>query len=77
MVHGIIACEYDDKRSSSRLGPVQCRILDEHIWKQFRGTRLKNSGGSPEQYKHPCLLPDPQFESRFQRTAGLDIARTA
>lgn len=64
-------CEYDDKRRSGRLGPITCHHLANQHWKQFADCRLKQSGGSQEQYKHPFLLPDPKFERRFRQDAGV------
>lgn len=70
-------CEYDDKRGSSRLGPMHCELLSTDNWTAFRRFRLTNSGGTAEQYKHPCLLPDPQFENRFMTAAGINLPRSA
>ena len=63
-------CEYHDKRTSGRLGPIQCSVVDEDDWNKFRINRLKQSGGSEEQYKHPCLLPDPNFDNIFWSTVA-------
>lgn len=61
-------CEYQDKRNSGRLGPIECEVVDQHDWDKFRKQRLAVSGGSEEQYKHPCLLPDPKFNNIFWST---------
>ncbi|MCA9009247.1 MAG: GH3 auxin-responsive promoter family protein, partial [Planctomycetaceae bacterium] len=53
--------EYRDKRQSGRIGPVCARKLSPDLWNSFTQSRQDRSGGSPEQYKHPCLLPDPEF----------------
>ncbi|MCP4788162.1 MAG: GH3 auxin-responsive promoter family protein [Fuerstiella sp.] len=58
-------CEYSEKRSTNRLAMVRCELVSEVSWSRFARNRLRASGGSPEQYKHPCLLPDPQFEDLF------------
>lgn len=50
--------EYATKRQSDRLGPVRIRWLPVGAWGEWQKTRLAKSGGSVEQYKHPCLLPD-------------------
>jgi hypothetical protein len=63
--------EYAEKRASDRLQPITVRPLETVFWRQFKATRLSRGGGSEEQYKHPCLLPDPQFESVFEKTCGL------
>ncbi len=63
--------EYADKRSSGRLGTVRVCTLPSDAWQQFMANRMQGrSAASPEQYKHPCLLPDPGFESIFVRQAG-------
>ena len=53
--------EYRDKRQSGRLGSIRALILSADHWHSFTRSRQSRSGGSPEQYKHPCLLPDPEF----------------
>ena len=61
-------CEYQDKRESGRLAGIRCQQVSASDWEQFRRNRLRKSRGSEEQYKHPCLLPDPKFEDRFQES---------
>jgi hypothetical protein len=51
-------CEYATKRQTDRLGPVRIRPLPVGTWNAWRESRLAKTGGSMEQYKHPCLLPD-------------------
>ncbi|HUQ68364.1 MAG TPA: GH3 auxin-responsive promoter family protein, partial [Planctomycetaceae bacterium] len=53
-------CEYATKRQTNRLGPVRIRWLPAGTWHAWRETRLAKTGGSMEQYKHPCLLPDAE-----------------
>ena len=59
-------CEYQDKRESGRLAAIRCQQVSASDWETFRQNRLARSRGSEEQYKHPCLLPDPTFENSFQ-----------
>lgn len=59
-------CEYQDKRESGRLAAIRCERPGASDWERFRQNRLRRSKGSEEQYKHPCLLPDPTFDNRFQ-----------
>lgn len=66
-----INCEYDDKRESGRLGEITCQKLSTNQWNRLNESRLQQSGGSQEQYKHPFLLPDPKFEQRLKRDAGI------
>jgi hypothetical protein len=58
-------CEYSEKRATKRLAMLRCEVVSAESWNRFARNRLHTSGGSPEQYKHPCLLPDPQFEDLF------------
>lgn len=67
---GQVNCEYRDKRSSGRLSPVEAVALPAEQWEQFERARLQNSGGTAEQYKHPCLMPDSTFEGRFTGLIG-------
>jgi hypothetical protein len=53
--------EYASKRSSGRLGAIRVELLSNGAWHEWDRQRLLKSGGSPEQYKHPCLIPDPAF----------------
>lgn len=66
-------CEYEEKRTTGRLGPLQLVTLPEGTWKSFIRQRQSKLGGSIEQYKHPCLIPDINFAGDFlKRHAGLD-----
>lgn len=53
--------EYAAKRDSRRLGPVRLMLLAPGTWQQWDRKRLARSGGTLEQYKHPCLIADPDF----------------
>lgn len=53
--------EYAAKRESQRLGPVRLEPLPAGAWARWDQQRLARSGGTAEQYKHPCLIPDPNF----------------
>lgn len=63
--------EYGEKRMTGRLQKIAVVSLPENVWKTFASRRQLRSGGSAEQYKHPCLMPDPQFESAFLKACGL------
>ena len=69
-------CEYGEKRETRRLDTVEIRVVPSESWQQFTQKRLGIAGGSSEQYKHPCLLPDPHFEQLFLRQCGLANAET-
>jgi hypothetical protein len=53
--------EYDAKRESGRLGVLRLLLLPSGAWSQWDRQRLERTGGTPEQYKHPCLIPDTGF----------------
>lgn len=63
--------EYNEKRHTGRLARTECVLLPPREWQEFRHQRLSGSGGSSEQYKHPCLLPDPRFERLFEQSCGM------
>ncbi len=58
---GEVNVEYATKRESRRLGPVRLQMLPTGAWPQWDRARLARTGGSLEQYKHPCLIADPKF----------------
>jgi hypothetical protein len=58
--------EYDAKRASGRLGAVRVEWVPAGFWQEWDRERLERSGGTAEQYKHPCLIADPQFASKRQ-----------
>jgi hypothetical protein len=53
--------EYAAKRESLRLGPVRLQLLPPGTWLQWDRQRLARTGGTLDQYKHPCLISDPNF----------------
>ncbi len=57
--------EYEAKRSSGRLGPVQAVVVPQGFWHRWDLEQLGKRGGSPEQYKHPCLIGDVNFAEQF------------
>ncbi len=57
--------EYRDKRNSGRLATMIWRPLPDGTWQRFARQRQRRLGGSLEQYKHPCLVPDVEFGSRL------------
>jgi hypothetical protein len=58
--------EYASKRDSLRLGALRLEPVRDGFWARWDRERLNRSGGTMEQYKHPCLINDLQF-----RTAAL------
>jgi hypothetical protein len=67
--------EYANKRESRRLGPIQLELLPVGAWQTWDRQRLARSGGSTEQYKHPCLIPDPQFRDTMPVVEDRDSKR--
>jgi hypothetical protein len=53
--------EYEAKRSSGRLGSLRAHVLPQGFWANWDRERVAKTGGSPEQYKHPCLIGDVNF----------------
>ncbi|HEV3386359.1 MAG TPA: GH3 auxin-responsive promoter family protein, partial [Gemmata sp.] len=58
--------EYAAKRDSNRLGPVKALLIPAGAWSAWDRARLAATGGSPEQYKHPCLIGDIKFRDSMQ-----------
>ncbi|MFM9960741.1 MAG: GH3 auxin-responsive promoter family protein [Planctomycetaceae bacterium] len=51
-------CEYHEKRTTGRLAPMRLTRLSDGSWRRFAEQKQARLGGSVEQYKHPCLIPD-------------------
>jgi hypothetical protein len=58
--------EYASKRESRRLGPVRLELLPDGTWHEWDRRRLARTGGTLEQYKHPCLITEPDFRQNMQ-----------
>lgn len=58
--------EYAAKRQSRRLGPIRLELLPAGTWQQWDRQRLSRSGGTIEQYKHPCLINDLHFRDTIE-----------
>ena len=63
--------EYENKRTTLRLGPVVTRLITDGSWDEFKKRRLARSGGTAEQYKKPCLLPDLHALAEFRLVDGV------
>ena len=57
-------CEYQEKRLTGRLASLRLARLTDGSWRRFAEQRQARLGGSIEQYKHPCLMPDPEAVAR-------------
>lgn len=62
--------EYDNRRSTLRLGPIRVRPIVNGSWTRFQARRLTRSGGTVEQYKQPHLMPDPEAIDSFELVDG-------
>lgn len=58
-------CEYREKRQTGRLADMAAVTLPDGTWTAFTRQRQKRLGGSLEQYKHPCLVPDLEFANEL------------
>jgi hypothetical protein len=67
--------EYASKRDSLRLGPIRLALLPASTWQEWDRRRLERSGGTLEQYKHPCLIPDPKFKDSMPVEEELAVTR--
>lgn len=56
-----INSEYASKRDSHRLDAIRLALLPTGAWQKWDHQRLARTGGSLEQYKHPCLIGDLKF----------------
>jgi GH3 auxin-responsive promoter len=61
--------EYRSKRATGRLGPLCIAWLPPAAWETWDRERLAKTGGTAEQYKHPCLIGDLAFHKSI--TASL------
>jgi hypothetical protein len=50
--------EYENKRTTLRLGPIRVRRITSGSWADFQQRRLATNGGTVEQYKQPHLMAD-------------------
>lgn len=59
--------EYANKRETLRLGALRIHWLPKGTWAWWDRQRLSRAGGTPEQYKHPCLISDLHFRDSLRR----------
>ena len=62
--------EYENRRSTLRLGPIRLRRTTGGSWSRFQKRRLAKSGGTVEQYKQPHLTPDLKALETFEFVDG-------
>jgi hypothetical protein len=62
--------EYLEKRKS-RLGKIRVVLVAPNALHEWDHQRLRRTGGTAEQYKHPVLIPDFSFRDQVQVVAEL------
>ncbi len=65
--------EYGEKRKTGRLTPLAPMLIPSGSWTRFARQRQSKLGGSVEQYKHPCLVPDLKFCETFVREFAIPV----
>jgi hypothetical protein len=66
-------CEYREKRATGRLTAIAARRMPPGTWSRVQQRKLNRPGGSAEQYKHPCLVPDLEFYRSLSGRNGRSI----
>jgi hypothetical protein len=66
---GKLNIEYAAKRESQRLGAVRLQNLPSGAWQYWDRRFQAERGGTFEQYKHPCLISDPNFRDSLVGTS--------
>ena len=69
--------EYAAKRESQRLGPMRLAVLPANTWQHWDRQRLARTGGTLEQYKHPCLIADLKFRDSMTVEEEIEPQRLA
>jgi hypothetical protein len=62
--------EYASKRESQRLDALRVQLLPAGTLQRWDRQRLERSGGTLEQYKHPCLVNDLKFRESLSLANG-------
>jgi hypothetical protein len=62
---GRVNDEYTNRLETKRLAPTRVIRIVDGSWADYKSYRLNRSGGTVEQYKQPCLLPDLKAIERF------------
>lgn len=74
---GRMNSEYQEKRASGRLGSIRPMLIPTGTWRRWDRARLGRTGGTAEQYKHPCLIPDVNFIHEMPVRESSAIAEAA
>lgn len=62
---GLVNDEFTNRLETRRLVPTRVIRIADGSWDEYKSYRLNRSGGTVEQYKQPCLLPDLKAIERF------------
>ena len=60
-----VNCEYEDRRASKRLDPLQVQPVPKGSWTAYRQQQVSRQGASFEAYKHPFLATKTDFVQRI------------
>ena len=58
--------EFTNRLETLRLAPTRVTRIPDGSWAKYKAFRLSKSGGTVEQYKQPCLLPDLHAIDHFE-----------
>ena len=61
-----VNCEYEDRRTSHRMGPVVVRSVPPGTWAAHQRQSTSHEGADTYAYKHPFLAAKPQLAERFR-----------
>lgn len=64
-----VNCEYEDRRTSRRLGPVVIRSVPAGTWAEHRRQHSSSEGADAYAYKHPFLAVKPDLAEHFRDLA--------
>lgn len=62
--------EFTNRLETLRLAPTRVTRIPDGAWAKYKAFRLSKSGGTVEQYKQPCLLPDLHAIDHFELMPG-------
>lgn len=65
--------EYASKRQSQRLGMLRLEMVPSGTWHEWDRRRLLKTGGTLEQYKHPCLIGDLKFRDSLPELQEISV----
>lgn len=58
--------EFENRIETRRLASTRVIRIPDGAWAEYKKARLNRSGGTVEQYKQPCLLPDLKAIDQFR-----------